>query len=63
MGPDKLKKGMRVRLMNGWEAVILGRPEGITILAKVYGAFTETGNIYLHDIAAIEVEGAWVSLF
>ncbi len=59
---DEIKKGMRVRMRNGWEAVIVKEGKGNTLTAKVFGDFTETGNIYAHDIVAAEVNGKWIEV-
>jgi hypothetical protein len=59
---DQLKKGMRVRLRNGWEALVVQECNGNTLLAKVFGDFTETGSIYAHNVAAAMVDGKWVDV-
>ena len=46
----ELVKGQRVRLRNGWEAVLTRKPGATTAEAKVFGHYTETGSIYCHDI-------------
>jgi hypothetical protein len=50
MKTNELKKGVRVRLRNGWEATIKDNMRGNTRLAEVYGYHTETGSVYAHDI-------------
>lgn len=59
---DQLKKGARVRMRNGWEAIVVKECDGNTLIAKVFGAFTETGSIYAHNIVATEVDGKWVDV-
>ncbi|MGE0155676.1 MAG: hypothetical protein AB7T17_01445 [Geobacter sp.] len=60
--PDQIKKGMRLMLRSGWEAVVVKPPEDNTLIAKVYGQFTETGSIYLQDIESVMVDGEWVEV-
>jgi hypothetical protein len=51
---NKLKKGTRVVLRNGWEAVLEDNKRGSIRMATVYGFYTEMGSIYAHDIAGYE---------
>lgn len=60
---NDLQKGSRVRLRNGWEADLLDKPKGENIRkARVYGAFTETGSIYVDTIAEAFMNGEWVEV-
>ena len=59
---DQLTKGTRVRMRNGWEAIVVEPCKGNTLVAKVFGDFTETGNVYAHNIVATEVDGKWVEV-
>lgn len=59
---EHLKKGMRVKLHNGWEALIMASCKGSTVEAKVYGDFTEQGSIYANDIIAVYIDGKWVDI-
>jgi hypothetical protein len=59
---DQLKKGARVRMRNGWEAIVVEPCNGNTLIAKVFGDFTETGSVYAHNIVATEVDGKWVEV-
>ena len=59
---DQLKKGVRIRMKNGWEAVVVEACKGNTLIAKVFGDYTETGSVYAHDIAQAEVNGKWVEV-
>ena len=60
---SELKKGTRIRLDNGWEAVLLDKPgKGNIRKAKVYGAFTETGSIYVDKIVAAFIDSALVDV-
>jgi hypothetical protein len=59
---DQLKKGTRVRMRNGWEAIVVKKCDGNTLMAEVFGDFTETGSIYAHDIVVAVVDGKWVDV-
>jgi hypothetical protein len=59
---DQLKKGMRIRLRSGWEALVVKGCDGNTLQAQVFGDFTETGRIYAHDVVAAMIDGAWVEV-
>lgn len=62
MRTNDLKKGMRVRLANGWYATVADNALGNTRLATVEGIYTETGSVYAHDIAYAVVDGAFVAI-
>ena len=47
-------------MQNGLEAIVVRVCDGHTLVAKVFGLFTETGSIYSHNIVATELEGKWV---
>ena len=47
---NDIKKGMRILLANGWEAVMMDNLKGNTRLADVYGYEHEMGSVYSHDI-------------
>jgi hypothetical protein len=51
---NKLKKGTRVVLRNGWEAVLEDNKKGSIRMATVFGTYTEMGSIYAHDIAGYQ---------
>lgn len=57
---NDLKKGMRIRLRNGWWATIEDNMRGLTRLATVEGYATEMGSIYVHEIAIVEPPGGGV---
>jgi len=59
---NKLKKGTRVVLRNGWEAVLEDNKRGSIRMATVYGFYTEMGSIYAHDIAGYKEGDFWVKL-
>lgn len=62
ISPNELKRGTRVRLRNGWEAIINQNCTGNILNATVFGDFAETGSIYTHDIIAAEINGQWVDV-
>lgn len=45
-----IKKGMRVRLENGWYGTMKDNGRGTTRIVEVEGFFTETGSVYSYDI-------------
>lgn len=59
---NKLKKGTRVVLRNGWEAVLEDNKRGPIRMATVEGFYTEMGSIYAHDIAGYKEGEFWVKL-
>jgi hypothetical protein len=59
---NALKKGTRVVLRNGWEAVLEDNKRGSIRMATVYGFYTEMGSIYAHDIAGYKEGDFWVGL-
>jgi len=50
MFTNELKKGDKIKLRNGWDAVIEDNLKGNTRLATVHGFVTEMGSVYSHDI-------------
>jgi hypothetical protein len=64
---NDIKKGMRIRLRNGWEATMMDNKKGTIRTAEVYGTYTETGSVYAHDIVAVrtdkdEAGSAWTGV-
>lgn len=59
MKTNELKKGQRVRLRNGWEAVLEDNARGNIRLATVHGHCKEMGSIYSHDIKRYAEESEW----
>ena len=58
MKTSDIKKGMRVRMANGWYGTMMDNMRGTTRLVEVEGYYTETGSVYSHDIAmALPVKG------
>lgn len=51
-----------MRMFNGLEAIVVRECDGNTLIAKVFGAFTETGSIYAHNIVAVEIDGKWAEV-
>lgn len=62
MKTNDLKKGTRVKLANGWQAIIEDNKKGNIRFAKVFGLYTELGSVYSHDILEAEVDGTWVTV-
>ena len=56
MKTNELKKGTRVFLRNGWEAILEDNLKGNIRYAKVFGDVTEVGAIYTHDIISFRVD-------
>jgi len=54
---NDLKKGDRVLLNNGWEAVIEDNKKGAIRMATVEGIVTEMGSIYAADIVSFYENG------
>ncbi len=57
MHTNDLKKGIAVRLRNGWYAEVADNMKGNTRMCKVYGYETEIGSVYSHDIVAYYPDG------
>jgi len=55
MKTNDIKKGMEVRLTNGWKAICADNMKGISRMFKVEGFYAETGSIYVWDIDAVKV--------
>ena len=56
---NDIKKGTRIKLANGWEAVMYDNKKGTIRMAEVFGTYTEIGSIYAHDIVGYQVNGEW----
>ena len=52
MKTNEIKKGMLIRLSNGWYGIMADNMRGNTRMVKVQGDFTELGSVYSHDIQA-----------
>jgi hypothetical protein len=53
MQTKEIKKGMRVRLRNGWFGTMAENCRGNTPMVTVEGFCTETGSVYVFDIARV----------
>lgn len=62
MKTNDIKKGMRIRLNNGWYATMCDNARGNIRMAEVEGFYTEVGSIYAHDIALVYVDNDWVPI-
>jgi hypothetical protein len=60
MKTNDIRKGMRFRLRNGWDADMADNKKGNIRMAKVYGTFTEIGSVYAHDIVSVRTETGWL---
>jgi hypothetical protein len=56
-----IKKGMRVRMRNGWYGTMMDNQRGTTRMVEVEGYYTEIGSVYSHDIVmALPIKcGIW----
>ena len=52
---NDIKKGMRVKLRNGWYATMMDNKKGNTRLCEVEGFCTEIGSVYAWDIEFVYV--------
>lgn len=60
MKTNDIKKGMRIKLANGWYGTMKDNKRGNIRMAEVEGTYTEIGSIYAHDIISVEnPEGVW----
>jgi len=59
MTTNDIKKGMRIKLANGWYATMMDNKRGNIRLAEVEGLYTEMGSIYAHDIISCQDKGVW----
>ena len=60
MKTNDIKKGMRIKLANGWYATMMDNKRGNIRMAEVEGIYTEIGSIYAHDIISVEQpDGVW----
>ena len=58
---NDIKKGMRIKLRNGFDATMQDNKKGNIRLAEVDGYFgKELGSVYSHDIVAVLVDEKWV---
>jgi hypothetical protein len=64
MFTNEIKKGMRIKLVCGWEADMLDNKKGNVRLAYVYGYEHEAGSVYSHDIVYCKPtqDGDWIKI-
>ena len=64
MKTAEIKKGMRVKLDNGWYGTMMDNMRGTTRLVEVEGYYTEIGSVYSYDISMVlpHRSGAWIEL-
>lgn len=56
---NDIKKGMRVKLKNGWYGTMYDNKKGTSRTVEVEGYFTEIGSVYSRDITSVIVNGTW----
>jgi hypothetical protein len=54
-----IKKGMRVRMANGWYGTMMDNMRGTTRVVEVEGFYTETGSVYSYDIVVAQTPTGW----
>ncbi len=61
MKTNDIKKGMRIVLRGtGWLATMMDNKKGNIRCADVEGFFHEMGDIYMHDVALVQLpDGTW----
>ena len=50
MKTNDIKKGMVVKLRNGWYGIMADNMKGTTRMVDVDGLYREIGSVYAHDI-------------
>ncbi len=53
MKTNEIKKGMVVKLRNGWYGIMADNMKGNTRMVDVDGMFREIGSVYSHDITKV----------
>lgn len=53
MKTNDIKKGTRIQLHNGWYGTMMDNARGNICLIEVEGFVTETGSMYVWDIAYV----------
>lgn len=51
MQTNQIKKGVRIKLHNGWFGVMFDNKKGNIRMAEVHGLHTEIGSVYAWDIS------------
>lgn len=62
MVTNDIKKGMRVKLANGWYGTMKDNARGNTRMVEVEGVYTEIGSVYAHDIVSAKVDDVWCAV-
>ena len=68
MFTNDIKKGMLVKLTNGWYGTMMDNMHGNTRMVEVEGYFTEIGSVYAWDIELGRIpddglgEGEWLKV-
>lgn len=58
-----VKKGTRVELRNGWEAIVLDNlTNRQTRMCEVFGTYREMGSVYTSEIAKAFIGGVWETI-
>jgi hypothetical protein len=55
---NDIKKGMRLRLRNGWYGTMMDNAKGNTRMVDVEGFEREIGSVYTKDIALVYIPDA-----
>lgn len=63
METKNIKKGMRVQLRNGWYGTMAENCRGNTPMVTVEGYCTETGSVYVFDIARVRTATGQLDAF
>ena len=53
MKTNEIKKGMVVKLRNGWYGIMADNMKGNTRMVDVDGLYREMGSVYSHDIILV----------
>lgn len=59
MKTNEIKKGMRIKLKNGWYGTMMDNKRGNIRMAEIEGTYKEMGSIYASDIFAAKGENGW----
>ena len=56
MKTNDIKKGMRIKMANGWYGTMMDNMRGNTRMAEIEGFETEIGSVYSHDIECVIID-------
>ena len=63
MKTNELKKGMRIKLYNGWFGTVKDNKKGNIRFCEIEGLYTEHGSVYAWDIEFyINSEGDYIKI-